>query len=89
MANKDSFEKVYVLVLYTGGTIGMKETSQGKKVNSLSQGRCMVVVTVAPLLLFCGPTYNVYFMAFCYDCLTTSGQFLPIVRSFISQLLGH
>ena len=36
MANTDSFEKVYVLVLYTGGTIGMKETSGGKKVNSLA-----------------------------------------------------
>ena len=33
MANEDSYEKVYVLVLYTGGTIGMKETSDGKKVN--------------------------------------------------------
>ena len=39
MANTDSFEKVYVLVLYTGGTIGMKETSDGKKVNSLSYHR--------------------------------------------------
>ena len=50
MANKDSFEKVYVLVLYTGGTIGMKETSDGKKVNSLSQGRWLHAgVTVASL----------------------------------------
>ena len=49
MANKDSFEKVYVLVLYTGGTIGMKETYDGKKVNSLSQGRWHAGVTVASL----------------------------------------